>query len=428
VTWIRPAAAGTSKARTGLAPRRRAGLNALLVTTTRSPQTPKPKPMPKRHIFISLALLLSLACLPALAQTDAALVGVDAVIVEPLSRTAPVIGRLVTNQAGTVAAQISGAVETVHIQVGDRVTKGDVLVVLLKGRMLTVLDQMAAEIEESYAAVETATATAALARQELNRLEALRAKDSAAFSPARYDDARQAVAAAQGALAEAEARRVRAQASLRLVEIDLYNMDIRAPYDGVVTENLTTAGEYVSVGEDVVTLINVDKLEIEANVPTDWLDGLEPGRIVEIEIAGGGSYQATVRALVPEEDALTRTRPVRFVPILDGATGLLAANQSVTVSVPVGRGEGIVTVHKDAVIHGKDGRYVYFVGKDSLGRPQVEHRTVVLGTTLGGRFEVISGLGDGDLVVIRGNERLYPFQKITFDGADMGRQLPVTVD
>ncbi len=356
------------------------------------------------------------------------MVEVDAVIVEPLSQTAPVMGRLVTSQAGTVAAQISGAVETVHVQVGDRVTKGDVLVELLKGRLLTVLDQSAADVEESYAAVETATADVALARQELDRLEALQARDSAAFSQARFDDARQTVAAATGVLAEAEARRVRAQASLRLVEIDLYNMDIRAPYDGVVTERLTAAGEYVNLGEDVVTLINVDKLEIEANVPTDRLAGLEPGSVVEIEIAGGGTYQAIVRALVPEEDALTRTRPVRFVPVLDGPTGLLAANQSVTVAVPMGHDEGIMTVHKDAVIHGEDGRYVYFVGKDSLGRPQAEPRTVVLGTTLGGRFEVISGLGDGDLVVIRGNERLYPFQKITFNGADMGRQLPVTVD
>ena len=356
------------------------------------------------------------------------MVGVDAVIVEPLVQTAPVIGRLVTSQAGTVAARINGAVDIVRVQVGDRVTKGDILVVLVKNRLLTQLDQAAADVEESYAAVQTATADLALAGQDLGRLEALRAKNSAAFSQARYDDARQAVAAATGALAEAEARWVWAQASLRVAEIDLYNMEVRAPYDGVVTEKLTAAGEYVNVGDGVVTLINVDKLEIEANVPSNRLAGLEPGSMVEVIIAGGGIYQAAVRALVPEEDALTRTRPVRFVPILGDAVGGLAANQSVTVAVPVGRDEGIVTVHKDAVIHDEDRRYVYFVSKDSLGRPQAEPRTVVLGTTLGGRFEVISGLDDGDLVVIRGNERLYPFQKITFEGADMGRQLPVTVD
>lgn len=372
--------------------------------------------MPIRQFLSALALFFVLAAAPAVAQEDAAVVGVDAVIVEPLLQTAPVMGRLVTSQAGAVAAQTNGAVESVHVQIGDRVAKGDVLVELLKGRMLTVLDQMAAEVEESYAAVETATADVALARQELDRLEALRAKDSAAFSQARYDDARQAVAAAGGALAEAEARRVRAQASLRLVEIDLYNMDVRAPYDGVVTEKLTAAGEYVNVGENVVSLINVDKLEIEADVPTNRLAGLEPGSTVEIEIAGGGSYQAIVRAVVPEEDALTRTRPVRFVPIFDAATGLLAANQSVTVAVPVGRDQGVVTVHKDAVIHGEDGRYVYLVSQDSLGRAQAEPRTVVLGTTLDGRFEVISGLSDGDLVVVRGNERLFPFQRIQFDG------------
>ena len=165
-----------------------------------------------------------------------------------------------------------------------------------------------------------------------------------------------------------------------------------------------------------MALINVDELEVEADVPTDRLTGLEPGSVVEIEIAGGGRHQAVVRALVPEEDPLTRTRRVRFVPILDGPTGLLAANQSVTVAVPIGHNRSVVSVHKDAVIHGEDGRYVYLVSKDALGRYQAEPRTVTLGATLGGRFEVISGLDEGDLVVIRGNERLFAFQRIRFDG------------
>jgi RND family efflux transporter MFP subunit len=384
--------------------------------------------IPTRKFLIALILLLGLAAAPALAQEDIAQVGVDAVIVEPLAQTAPVIGRLVTTQAGTVAARINGAVDSVRVEVGDRVAKGDVLVVLVKNRMLALLDEIAADVEATYAAVEIATADAALAGQELDRLEALRAKESAAFSQARYDDARQAVAAANGALTEAEAGRIRAQASLRVAEIDLYNMEVRAPYDGVVTEKRTAAGEYVNVGNAVVALVNVNRLEIEADVPTERVGGLAPGLSVEFEVAGAGGYRAEVRAIVPEEDALTRTRPVRFVPDFGVDAGHFAANQSVTLILPVRQSDTVVTVHKDAVIHGEDGRYVYFVAKDSLGRPQAEPRPVVLGTTLGGRFEVISGLGDGDLVVIRGNERLYPFQKIGFDGADMGRQLPATVD
>ena len=351
-----------------------------------------------------------------LAQDDmAATVDVDEVIAEARFQTAPVLGRLVATEAGTVNARINGAVDTVLVEVGDRVTKGDVLVVLVKNRMRFQLDQMAAELEESFAAIETATAELALARQELDRLESLRAKDSAAFSAARYDDARQAVASAQGALASVEARQVRAQASLRITEIDLYNKEVRAPYDGVVTDKLTAAGEYVSVGGPVIGLINSGQFEVEADVPADRISGLEPGLTVEIEVEGAGTFRATVRAIVPEEDPLTRTRPVRFLPEFDDGIIPLAVNQSVTLILPVSLSETIVTVHKDAVIHGADEPYVYLVGSDSVGHAQAEPRTVVLGETLGGRFEVTSGLKVGDLVVIRGNERLYPFQRVEFD-------------
>ena len=83
--------------------------------------------IPTRKFLIALILLLGLAAAPALAQEDIAQVGVDAVIVEPLAQTAPVIGRLVTTQAGTVAARINGAVDSVRVEVGDRVAKGDAL-------------------------------------------------------------------------------------------------------------------------------------------------------------------------------------------------------------------------------------------------------------------------------------------------------------
>ena len=109
---------------------------------------------------------------------------------------------------------------------------------------------------------------------------------------------------------------------------------------------------------------------------------------------------------MPEENPLTRTRVVRFTPnFKNGAT--FATNQSVTLHIPAGPTRTVVTVHKDAVLNRSEGALV-FVVVNGVARP----RPVRLGEAVGGRFEVIDGLKPGEKVVVRGNERLRPGQKV----------------
>jgi multidrug efflux pump subunit AcrA (membrane-fusion protein) len=114
---------------------------------------------------------------------------------------------------------------------------------------------------------------------------------------------------------------------------------------------------------------------------------------------------------VPDENPLTRTRTVRFIPRFDGAGDNLATNQSVTLHLPLGQARDAITVHKDAVLNRMGLTIVFFVNDDTA-----EIRPVKLGEAVGGRFEVLDGLKAGDLVVVRGNERLLPGQKIRIKG------------
>ncbi len=85
----------------------------------------------------------------------------------------------------------------------------------------------------------------------------------------------------------------------------------------------------------------------------------------------------------------------------------MAANQSVTVLLPSGQGDAVVTVHKDAVI--RQGRKaIVFVVEEGVANP----RSLRLGKAVGTRFQVLEGLSAGDLVVVRGNERLRPGQSV----------------
>jgi RND family efflux transporter MFP subunit len=345
-----------------------------------------------------------------------ATVAVDPVIKGRQSETVIVYGRIISDQAGVVAARTRGAIGKVLVKVGDRVTKGQALATLVTSMLDAERSLRAAELKENKASIRRADAQLALAQQELKRLEKLR--KSAAFSVARYDDKLRDVERFKSARAEAEAKAEQAQAELRMAEINLVNSRVLAPFNGVVTVLHVEVGNYVNVGANIATLVNDRALEVEAEVPSNRVGGLDQGRIVEVLPEFGMAFQATVRAVVPEENALSRTRLVRFSPSLSAKNRFVAANQSVRLRIPAGPARVAVTVHKDAITVRRGNKVVFVVNESEM---TASLRQVELGETFGSRFEVLNGLKPGDKVVIRGNERLRPNQKVRFQGQGRGR-------
>jgi RND family efflux transporter MFP subunit len=317
-------------------------------------------------------------------------VQVDKVSRAPLVQTIPVVGRLVARQSGTIAARSAGPVAKLSVEVGDRVKQGQELARLVTATLEAQRDLRLAELRA--------------AQQELSRLERLRTSRSAAFPRARYETALQNVA--------------KAEAALKLAQIEVNYAIIRAPFPGVVTVKHTEIGAYVRAGDAVVTLVNDRALEIEADVPADRVAGLTPGRNVQFTM-DGKEHDAIVRAVVPVDSALTRTRAVRFIPRFRTPMSGIAVNQSVTVAVPIGASRDVVSVHKDAIIHRGPATIVFVVaGAKAVKPPMVlgkaVPRPVKLGDAVGGRFVVLGGLKPGDIVVVRGNERLRPGQMVIF--------------
>ena len=340
--------------------------------------------------------------------------GPATVFVDPVTKgtaveTVQVYGRVLARQTGVVASRTRGAIGEVKVHVGDRVKKGDVLATLVSTMLVAARDLKSAALTEFSAKIRTAGAQLRLAAQELERLERLR--KSAAFSVARYQDKLRDVERFRSALAEARAKQEQARAELRMADINLYNANVLAPFDGVITKRTVESGNYVGVGSPVVTILNEKSLEVEAEVPANQLGGLTSGIEIDVKPEFGKSFKATVRAVVPEENALSRTRAVRFTPKFIAPDDTVAANQSVILHIPSGAAKEAVTVHKDAITQ-RRGKRVVFLVKESDDGLSVDMRPVTLGDAFGLRFEVLKGLKPGDRVVIRGNERLRPRQKI----------------
>jgi multidrug efflux pump subunit AcrA (membrane-fusion protein) len=102
---------------------------------------------------------------------------------------------------------------------------------------------------------------------------------------------------------------------------------------------------------------------------------------------------------------------VRFKPNFKIRPENIAANQSATVYLPIGKSRTVLSMHKDALVSSR-GVPTVFVIRD--GRAYA--RQVKIGEGVGGRFEVLSGLKEGEQVVIRGNERLKDGKRVRING------------
>ena len=372
---------------------------------------------PYRSTALAFCLAAPAAALPpAAAQSGRppALVQVDAVREERVAQTVPVVGRVVPREHGTVAAAIGGPVAEVAIRIGDRVEAGAVLVVLSRDLPEARLDQRRADEALEAARKRTAEADVDLARQELERLERL--KGSAAFPKAAYEDGEQELVRRRSRVREAAAALARARVQREMAEIELARTVVRAPYAGVVTARRAAPGGYLKAGDPVATLVDDERLEVEADVPADRLAGLAPGVDATLELDDGTLHPATVRAIVPDENPLTRTRPVRFTPhfVPGRGAGRPAANQSVVVRVPIAGAGAVGSVHKDAVVT-RRGQSLVYVADGPPQAARAEVRPVRLGESVGSRFVVLEGVRPGELVVVRGNERIAPGQAIRFE-------------
>jgi RND family efflux transporter MFP subunit len=356
--------------------------------------------------LLCLALtLLAVTSGAVAAQGRAAAVGVQTVEPRNLAETVPVFAEVTTARDGAVASRVAGNVEQVHVLAGSRVAKGEPLVELNRDLLEILVAQSEAQMAEAEAGIATAIVRLDRTTTALTRIEALRG--SSAFSEGRFDDAQSDMLEARSQLAEARARQKSSQSQLAEARYQLDRSQIIAPFSGVVIEVNTIPGAFIQAGTPVVRLLDTDAFEVTAGVPARYVTFLVPGQKMQATTETGDELTVELRAILPLEDTATRTRAVRFMAPGLGELANVAVGQSLSILVPVGKAREVLSVPKDALVQARGG-WTVFVAAEGKAQP----RPVTLGVALGDRYEVLSGLQSGELVVVRGNERLRPGQDI----------------
>jgi RND family efflux transporter MFP subunit len=201
-----------------------------------------------------------------------------------------------------------------------------------------------------------------------------------------------------------------AAARIELLAQRLADMTVRAPFAGVVLARRAELGEWVGEGDPLVELVSVGQVEAWIDIPQRYFAAVAKRQVVITISIDSIQERADADRLriIPQVDQ--RSRSFTVVVRLDDHGGRLTPGMSLSAWVPTGGRSDALTVSSDAVLRNDVGAYVYVARGGESGTPgQATPANVHVRFPVDDRIVVESAaLQPGDLVVVEGNERLFP--------------------
>nr|WP_284047963.1 efflux RND transporter periplasmic adaptor subunit [Marinobacter sp. ATCH36] len=289
-----------------------------------------------------------------------------------------------------LSTAVAGLVEDVRVETGDRVTGGDLLMGLDDEQAEFELESVRAEVSEARARLEEAQRRLAEARSV----------------GAGRNIAATEVSARESEVATTEAALARLRAEEKRHQVVLARHRIEAPFDGVVSNRTSDLGEWVTPGDELLTLVDTTNLRLDFRVPQDYYQRITDDSELLVQARGMNQkpVPVTIESLVPVSDTQARTFLLRATgpEDLDVLPGM-----AVRAVLRVSTGEQGLTVSRDAINRYPDGRITVWIAETSdEDLYEVREKRVEVGSSFDNRMEILSGLEGDEQVVIRGNESL----------------------
>ena len=327
-------------------------------------------------------------------------------------------------------APIGTTVKNVRVKEGDHVKKGQLLVQLndaeAREQAARALSQISAAdadfnaVKNGGTQEEVLTVDADLAKARTERdaaqhnLDALqRLQQQGAASPGEVRNAQDQLARAQAdvklleqkqhdryskpEVARVDSQKEAAQASYRAAQDVLSQLDVRAPFDGVVYSLPAKQGAYVNPGDLILQEADLSKVLVRAFVDEPDVGRLAIGDKVEVTWDGlpGKIWNATINTL-PSTMKLRNTRTVgETTCVVDNADFRLLPNINVGVTIVSAEHHDVLTVPREALRLSDEKPYVYEVSNDELMRREI--KTSISDLT---SVEVTGGISENSLVAL----------------------------
>jgi RND family efflux transporter MFP subunit len=294
--------------------------------------------------------------------------------------TAEAVGTVRAEYIATVTSRVVATILQMRVSAGQRVATGEVLVELDDR-------DLRSRLEQAREAVRAAEATLSQAQSNFKRDKPL--FDQRVISAYDFENT-------ETALKTAQANLDRLRQAQHEAEVSLSYAVIRSPFDGVVVDKLSEAGELAAPGKPLLSMYQQDRLWLEASVPEEQLARLRVGQSYTVRIdALDRTVRGRVAEIVPASDPVTRTVLAR-VRLEDPRGFLPGMFGRLLVPEPP---QQVLTIPANAVR-----RVGQLTTVDVVQQGRVERRTVQLGRPIGAEVQVLSGLAPGEVIVAAATE------------------------
>ena len=324
----------------------------------------------------------------------------------PVARTFTAGGVVRAQTTAQVTSRVVGEVREVRVRPGDRVRRGQIVVVLDDRDLAAHRAQADASLAAARSAAvsadagrDAADAGLVLAKAHYARIQQLRDRNSAI--PAELDRATADLRIAEGTARSAAARSAEAAASVTAAEARARGAEatasysiIAAPFDGLVTSTHAEPGNMASPGLPLLTIEAVDGFRLEFQADEARVRSLQPGDTVVVELEGGedgrtmsGRIVEVARAIDPASHALTVKVALPPAPAIRSgmfARAHLRADLRDALVVPAA-----------ALVRRGQLSLVYV-----LDEGHARMRAVTPGAAAGDAVEILAGLSAGEAVVL----------------------------
>ena len=324
---------------------------------------------------ISVGLPLTVA-----AQFGPANVVTETATMKILAPSVEVPGTVVSRFDSRLASELAAKLIWIA-EVGTEVNEGDT-VARLEDFTFKIREM------EAQSRVDREQARVTFLESEMRRLEQLSDRNLSAQSQ---------LDKTASDLAIANSDHLIAQAQLGYAQIAMHVTQIRAPFDGVITERLRNIGERLNVADVVVRLVDPNSLEVVARAPLNTVSFISKGDVLSLN----NDYRngdAPIRTIVPFGDPQSHMFEVR----LNADPDIWTVGESVRLSMPTAESKEVLAVPRDALILRREGVSVFKVTDQST----VSQIKVIVGLGAGPFIEIFGELSAGDEVVVRGAEGL----------------------
>lgn len=321
---------------------------------------------------------------------------------KPVIQQVPLTGTITSLRVAQLSSEVSGQVEIIHVEVGDRVETGKVLLQLDKEIAQFTLQSLRAESAQARAEL-------ADARRRYQDAKRLREQNSISVNELSLREAEVEVDAAELKRRQAEQQKQQAQVARH---------SLKAPFPGVISERTAEVGEWIEPGDAVLTLVAIDDLRIDFRVPQEFytrIDGQSTLKVT-LDALPDRTFAANIAAVVPVSDPASRTFIMHAR--VNGANVQMTPGMSVQGQLQLNTGEQGVVVSRDALLRYPDGRVTIWVLDPNAQPPTVSEKQVRTGPSFDGHITILEGIQAGDVIVVQGNESLQEGQQVRIQGPE----------